>query len=140
MEIKIFESLNADAMMIRQAVFIDEQGFKEEWDDADKRALHIVMYDADEPIATCRIIPTDKEDTAILGRLAVMKKHRAGGVGSHLISLVCDLLITRGVRTIILHAQERALPFYEKNGFVTFGERDYDEDCPHRWMKRNIGN
>ena len=40
------------------------------------------------------------------------------------------------ITQISLHAQLQAKPFYEKLGFVAYGEIDYDEDCPHTWMKK----
>ncbi|MBQ9162525.1 MAG: GNAT family N-acetyltransferase [Clostridia bacterium] len=138
MEIKIFDRLPADAEMIRQTVFVDEQGFMEEWDAADNDAVHIVLYDVATPVATCRILCSDRNDTVYLGRFAVVRNKRGGGIGSQLISLVTEHLRGRGVNTVILHAQQQAVPFYEKNGFECFGTPDEDEGCPHRWMKKEI--
>ena len=39
---------------------------------------------------------------------------------------------------IILHAQLQAVPFYEKLGFQAYGEIEYEEHCPHTWMKKII--
>lgn len=136
--VNIFKYLHPDAKMIRQTVFVDEQGFTEEWDEADNGALHVVLYDGDTPVATCRILPTDKSDEVILGRFAVVRACRGGGVGSRLMREVCEHLEGAGVSQITLHSQEQAVPFYEKNGFACFGERDFEEGCPHRWMKKSL--
>ena len=34
-----------DARVIRQSVFVEEQGFEYEFDDIDETALHLVLYD-----------------------------------------------------------------------------------------------
>ena len=52
MNCQIFTGLNTDIINIRTAVFIDEQKFKEEFDETDKTCTHIVLYDNEKPIAT----------------------------------------------------------------------------------------
>ena len=44
--IKIAKGLanNADARLIRQQVFVEEQGFVNEFDDIDAKAYHAVIY------------------------------------------------------------------------------------------------
>ena len=56
METVIYEGIPNYAKEVRQKVFVDEQGFHNEFDDIDETATHIVMFDEDKiPIATCRI-------------------------------------------------------------------------------------
>ena len=43
-EIKLQKGLPADAKAIRIEVFVDEQGFHEEFDGRDDRAYHAVLY------------------------------------------------------------------------------------------------
>lgn len=83
MEIKIYKELPDDAKQIREEVFVKEQGFTEEYDEIDKIAAHIVLYD-DVAIGTCRIY--EKEPHKFMfGRLAVRKNLRKGGCGSRLV-------------------------------------------------------
>lgn len=44
MEVKVYDYLQEDAMNIRRNVFMSEQGYKNEFDEIDDRALHIVIY------------------------------------------------------------------------------------------------
>lgn len=55
--IKIAKGLanNADARLIRQQVFVEEQGFVNEFDDIDHEAYHAVIYTGGYPIATGRL-------------------------------------------------------------------------------------
>lgn len=60
MRIKVYDYLTEDAKQIREKVFMQEQGFQNEFDEIDSVAVQIVMYDETEtPVATCRIF----EDT-----------------------------------------------------------------------------
>ena len=82
METVIYEGIPKQAKEIRQKVFVDEQGFQNEFDDIDEAATHIVMFDEDKiPIATCRIFWDAKMNTHILGRLAVIKEYRGKNLG-----------------------------------------------------------
>ena len=59
MEVKVYDYLQEDAMNIRRNVFMSEQGYKNEFDEIDDRALHIVIYNNEKPVATCRIYRED---------------------------------------------------------------------------------
>ena len=49
--IKIAKGLanNADARLIRQQVFVEEQGFVNEFDDIDHEAYHCLLYTSPSP-------------------------------------------------------------------------------------------
>ena len=50
----------------------------------------------------------------------------------------CAAIKEKGGREIRLHSQVQAMPFYQKQGYAPFGKQDFDEDCPHQWMKKKI--
>ena len=52
---KLYEQLPEDAVRIRKEVFMDEQGFCNEFDEIDKTALHAVLYEDDKAAATGRM-------------------------------------------------------------------------------------
>ncbi len=138
MNAKVFDSLPEQAVMIRKAVFMDEQGFRDEFDDTDPKAWHIVIFDGDEPAATCRVFFDEQLGSYVLGRLAVMKEYRGQSLGSQAVGEAEKLVRSKGGKSIILHAQCRVSEFYRKLGYVPFGEIDLDEGCEHIWMKKNI--
>ena len=135
---KVFDTLPKEAELIRKAVFMDEQGFKDEFDDIDSKAFHIVLFSDDEPAATCRVFFDESADSYVLGRLAVIKKFRGKSLGAKAVAEAEKLAASKGGKSIVLHAQCRVSEFYEKHGYVRFGEMDYDEGCEHIWMKKNI--
>lgn len=137
MEVKVYDYLNEDAMNIRRNVFMAEQGYKNEFDDIDNKALHIVVYDNEKTVATCRIY---KEDNSyVLGRIAVDKAYRGKNLGTILLAEAENVVLQRGGREIILHAQCRVRGFYEKSGYEGYGPIGDDEGHPHIWMRKVIG-
>ena len=137
MKIEVYEKLPTEAMKIRQAVFIEEQKFKEEFDEIDERSLHLVVFDGNTPVATCRIYCKD-ENEFVIGRLAVIKEYRGKDIGSLLLESAESEIIKSGGKQALLHSQCAAGKFYEKNGYTACSETDYDEDCPHVWMSKKL--
>jgi len=120
---------------IRRTVFIEEQKVPEalEWDDDDKICIHVLVSDNNTPIATGRI----KMDGHI-GRMAVLKDYRNKGVGSAVLEALINFSKTLKMKSVYLHAQTTAIPFYEKHGFKTSSEEFMDAGIPHKTMKMDI--
>lgn len=124
---------------VRKTVFIDEQGYlpEEEFDEADKTCPHLVLFDADTPVAAGRLVLL-VDGTAKLGRIAVLKPYR----GRHLGAAVVEALLARaresGARRAYVSAQSYAVPFYNKFGFREYGEEYLDGRIPHRDMDMQL--
>lgn len=137
MRIQVYDALPQSALDIRITVFVTEQGFVDEVDDIDSVATHFVLYDVDKAVATCRVFDRDK-DNCVLGRFAVLREYRGKGYGRRLLDYVCDFAKDRGKHSVVLHSQYDAKDFYKKCGFSECSEVDYEQDCPHIWMKRSV--
>ncbi|MCM1193046.1 MAG: GNAT family N-acetyltransferase [Butyrivibrio sp.] len=139
MRTAVYENLPDCAMEIRRAVFVEEQGFQDEFDETDKEAVHFVVFDEDEtPAATCRVFRNEERDGYILGRFAVMKKYRGKNVGSALVEEAERYVRLQGGKDIVLHAQCQAAGFYKKSGFTEFGDIEEEQGCPHVWMRKSV--
>lgn len=139
MKISVYENFPYCAREIRETVFIKEQGFQNELDSIDDTAVHMVMFDGDgEAVATCRIFWDEGMGSYILGRLAVVKKHRGKNIGTVMVEEAEKYVKKSGGEDIVLHAQCRVADFYKKLGFTEFGSVENDEGCPHIWMKKII--
>ncbi len=136
MTIKEYRYLTDEAKKIRFEVFIKEQGFTQELDEIDQRAIHLVMFDQKEAISTCRIYYNNVQDSYAVGRLAVLKQWRGKSIGARLLNAAEECIRRKGGKSIILSAQLSVFAFYEKQGYSKQGEVYYDEDCPHVWMKK----
>lgn len=138
MIIKAYEKLPEEAHFIRQTVFVEEQGFKDEFDTIDNTAVHAVGFADGAPVATGRIFPAEEDGAYYLGRLAVLKDFRKGGTGSKMLAFLENEAAKRGASKIILHAQIQAQPFYEKNGYIAKGEPFLEESAPHITMMKKL--
>lgn len=139
MEIRTYDFLPQGAAAVRTSVFIEEQGFVNEMDDIDRTATHFVMWDGENPVATCRVFP-DGENVGfyLLGRLAVMKPYRGKNLGAEMMRNAEEYVRKKGGRRISLHAQCKAMDFYRKQGYMERGEVEEEEGCPHMWMVKEL--
>lgn len=131
MEVKVFDSITDDARNIRENVFIKEQGFEREYDEIDLVAKHIVIYDNDVAVGTCRVFWCEEENSYHVGRIAVLKEHRGKNLGKLLMSEAEKLTKSLGGKTLKLGGQVRAAGFYDKLGYERYGEEYLDEGYPH---------
>ena len=139
MKFEIYKCLPEEVRDIRIKVFIEEQGFENEFDETDSEAVHFLVKEDDGlPLATCRIFRSDKMNSYVLGRLAVLKEYRGMGLGSETVRKALDYVASEKGEQLMLHSQCSATGFYEKLGFEAFGEVEYEENCPHIWMKKEL--
>lgn len=139
MKITVGRGLPDAARLIRQKVFVEEQGFHNEIDEIDDRAEHFVVYQEDSlPVATCRVFWDTEIEGYMLGRFAVLPEYRLRAIGSAMMREVEKHVQKAGGRSITLHAQCHVSGFYQKLGFVEYGEVEDIQGCPHVWMKKEI--
>lgn len=136
MIIKVYDKLPQEAVYIRTTVFVEEQGFNEEFDTIDDFSTHLVLFCDDKAAAVCRFYFDNDRNEYLIGRLAVLPQYRGKGFGADLVVEAEEIIRSRGGKSISLHSQCQAQQFYEKLGFSAYGESDFDEDCPHQWMRK----
>ena len=136
-QIKSFKILPEEAINIRTKVFVEEQGFKEEFDTIDKIAEHLILFVDDNPIGTCRYYK--KDDSYYFGRLAILKEYRNKNYGSLLLKEAINNFKKENAHKVILNSQLSAKDFYIKHDFLQEGEVFYEEGCPHIKMYLNLG-
>lgn len=138
MTIKCFDKLPDEAVKIRTLVFMEEQGFKNEFDSIDDIATHIVMFDGNVPVAVGRFFPSENKGEYIVGRVAVKKEYRGKNLGAEMLK-ACEKEIAKiGGTAVTVSAQVQAENFYKKQGYVSVGETYLDEHCPHIKMIKNL--
>ncbi|MEU9283951.1 GNAT family N-acetyltransferase [Streptomyces sp. NPDC048275] len=134
---------------VRKEVFVGEQGVPEdiEYDAYDEGAVHVLAVRADGvPLGTGRLLDGAEAaaktggDLSVgsLGRLAVAKAARGLGVGVALVGAIEDGARARGLAAVDLHAQTQALGFYERLGYVAYGEEFLDAGIEHRAMRKAL--
>lgn len=131
-----WHALQADAMRVREDVFVREQHvpMEIERDDMDQVSLHAVAYDAQgEPVATGRLLPDGH-----IGRMAVLASLRGNGLGAQVLRTLMTAAQERGDKEVILSAQVHALGFYHKHGFVDEGDVYLDAGIQHMSMRHTF--
>lgn len=128
--------LTEDAVSIRTKVFVEEQGFVNEFDDADLWALHIVLYADGEAVGVCRYYPEEETGVYDIGRVAVLKEHRGKHLGEKILRETEARIRKRGGKKVRVSAQVRVQDFYASCGYVPLGEIYMDETCPHIQMEK----
>lgn len=136
--VKIYNILPDDAKKIRTDVFINEQGFSNEFDETDSRCLHFLLFKNDKAIATGRMFTEDNGRSYHIGRVAVLKEYRKYHTGSELMTAMIEKAKELKAEKIVLSAQCRVKDFYKKLGFAEVGDIYYDEYCPHIQMEMNL--
>ena len=158
MDIQLKTGCFDDAALVRRVVFMDEQGYENEFDaiDEDPNCIHVTLY-VDGELAGCsRVFPEELErvadaeapvlpacdmdegvaagETYIMGRVAVLPAMRRRGLASAIVETSASCARDAGAKLIKLHAQEYVLPLYVKAGYTQIAPVDYeDEGQPHVW-------
>ena len=117
---------------IRQKVFVEEQNVspEEEYDEFENTSAHFLATFEGEPAGVARWRETDKG--VKLERFAVLPQFRNKAVGSHVLKAVLsDVLPQHQDKTIYLHAQLPAIPFYARHGFEKYGPQFSECDIEH---------
>ena len=117
---------------IRTSVFINEQKVpvKLEWDEFDKDSTHIIAYYDNKPVGTARLL-----NDGHIGRLAVLKGYRNRNIGQNMLKYILQIAQKQTFKTIELSAQEHAVEFYKKYGFIVTSDVYLDAGIPHYDMK-----
>ncbi|WP_435299893.1 GNAT family N-acetyltransferase [Timonella sp. A28] len=146
----VTDELLQEAFAVRVEVFVHEQAvpLEEEVDDYDAHSstVHVVAIEHSEHgetiLGTARLLPpVSQGSTFHIGRVAVRAAARGKNVGSLLVTALEDearSLQPHGA-VVELSAQEQALDFYRKLGYVEVDGRRYlDADIWHRDMRKLI--
>ncbi|CQH58325.1 GNAT family acetyltransferase [Halobacterium hubeiense] len=127
-----------DALSVRYAVFVDEQGVPEdlEVDEHEDDATHFVAYDDGEPVGAARLREYD-DGVGKVERVAVRESCRGEGWGA---ALMDELEATASERydELYLHAQLPAAGFYDDRGYVREGEQFEEAGIPHVAMRKRL--
>lgn len=112
MDIQLKTGCFDDAALVRRVVFMDEQGYENEFDaiDEDPNCIHVTLYVDDELAGCSRVFPEELErvadagapvlpacdmdedvaagETYIMGRVAVLPARRRRGLASAIVETV----------------------------------------------------
>jgi predicted GNAT family N-acyltransferase len=127
------KDLAKQAFAIRRKVFVEEEGVDPALEyDHEEEAHHYLLLLGGKALATARWRETEKGIK--LERFAVLPEFRNRGLGGIILKEVINDVVPLG-KPIYLHSQLRAVPFYERHGFVKEGAVFYEADMGHYYMQ-----
>jgi predicted GNAT family N-acyltransferase len=134
-ELHDWERARAEASRIRLEVFVEEQRvpLEIEMDANDAVSVHALAYEDGKAVGTGRLLPDGH-----IGRMAVLRTHRAQGVGGAILVQLIAQARRKGMREVVLSAQTHALEFYRKHGFTPSGGVFMEAGIPHQEMRLGL--
>jgi predicted GNAT family N-acyltransferase len=122
------------ARAVRRKVFVDEQGVPAalELDEHDASCAYVIALLDGEPVGAARYRETAAGHK--LERVAVLAEQRGRGVGARIVQHVLWQLPPDAPAYV--HAQESAVGFWARMGFVVEGEPFLEAEIVHRKMTR----
>lgn len=136
---------------LRHEVFVIGQDVPEELerDELDAAADHAVARLGGRLLGTGRLVDGRIDEQGVLepgtpgtvgtiGRMAVAEDARGTGTGRALLDLLVGRAAERGLPAVELHAQLHARGFYERAGFMPFGEVYLEAGIEHLGMRRDL--
>lgn len=125
---------------LREIIFIKEQNVPVfvEKDSKDDFAIHFLLLDDNDiPVGVGRVVADN--NTAVVGRVGIMKEFRKKRLGFLLMQNIIDYCKNQGFEKITLSAQEHALDFYKKLNFEVISDRYISpSNIPHFKMKLDV--
>ena len=112
---------------IRRRVFVEEMGIAEvlEFDGDDERAFHVVAETSDGLVGTLRLL-FEMNGSVKIGHFAVLNKVRGEGIGDMLIRMALNKISNVECEKVIVNAVADKRGFYEKYGFKSVPEPNFD--------------
>jgi predicted GNAT family N-acyltransferase len=129
----------ADCYAIRTEVFCHEQKVSRdlEFDGLDGDSRHYLARHGDQPVGTGRVRPLDG-NVVKFERIAVGIAHRGQDIGWAIMDRAIADAIAGGAAAGKLNAQVSAGGFYEKLGFVRYGDKFMEAGIEHIAMVRHF--
>lgn len=119
------EEERSQALAIRHAVFVEEQGLFEgsDQDEHDRSGILLVARKNDRIVGTVRIFPDDSQGSGhwVGGRLAVHRDFRVFRVGAGLVKEAMRRVKKRGCSVFSARIQEKNVRFFQKLGWAAVG-------------------
>lgn len=104
---------------------------------SEKNEILIASFEEDEILGCCVLSPSS-DNKVRLRQMAVKDEVQGKGIGASIISFAENLAKDKGYRSIIMHARDSAIGFYEKFGYKITGDTFYEVNLPHHIMEKEL--
>lgn len=129
-----------DAYQVRTIVFVDEQKVPPELeiDEHEEHSEHFVAYDNEgKAVGAGRLRPLNQNEAKV-ERICVLSSERQSGLGKEIMAVLEDHAKSLEIKRLLLHAQDHAIPFYEKLGYRIISEPFDEAGIMHVKMEKQL--
>lgn len=111
------------------------------WEMHDEKSWHFVAIENDNVIGCVVLVPLDQEQTKTqLMQMAVETNQQGKGIGKLLVNELLAFSKSKGIKEVVCHSRDNAVPFYLNLGFEIFDDPFVEVGIQHYHMKINIDN
>ena len=104
----------------------------------EKDHIHIIGKSLEDNVIAYLQFKIIDEKLAKMQQVVVLPKYQSIGVGKSLVNFSEKFISNIGIKSILLHAREPVVGFYEKLGYEKFGEKFLEVTIPHHKMNKNL--
>jgi predicted GNAT family N-acyltransferase len=106
--------------------------------DAESDDFHLATFDG-PVIRGCLVLSPINSSVIQMRQVAIQPEFQGRGLGRTLVEVSERFAKNREYSTMMLHARESAVPFYERLGYRAVGEPFEEVTIPHREMIKALG-
>ncbi len=103
----------------------------------EKDDILIGAFEEDTIVGCCLVTKVDN-NTAKLRQMAVRKNMQGMGIGESMMMFAENITRDRGFKTLMMHARDTAIGFYEKFGYKVKGDQFIEVNLQHHVMEKNL--
>ena len=92
----------------------------------------------EEQILGCCVLTKIDERCIRLRQMAVEKNLQGKGIGESILSFAENLARDKGYKTLVMHARDTAIGFYERYGYTIKGDQFEEVTTPHHVMEKQL--
>ena len=106
------------------------------WEMHDEKAWHFVAVKKDTVVGCVVLNPLNAEKTkSQLMQMAVETEQQGKGIGKLLVNELLSFCQSNGIKEVVCHAREIAVPFYLSLGFEIYDKPFMEVGIPHEHMR-----
>lgn len=128
-----------EMIALREEVLLHPIGISSSYINTEKEKDDILIGAFSESgLIGCCILSKLNSTSVQLRQMAVKEEHQGTGVGKAILKYSEAASKERGYHILLLHARDRVVPFYEKNGYAIKGDGFTEVGVPHHKMEKRL--
>jgi N-acetylglutamate synthase-like GNAT family acetyltransferase len=134
-----FSPFYEEMVDLRMTVLLEPIGIPRSYIHPEKEATDVLIgaYQAYTLIGCCILTAID-ENTVQLRQMAVAATVQTQGIGRQILSFAESVAREKGFTSLMMHARDSVIPFYQKCGYEISGNPFFEVNIPHHKMQKNL--